>query len=163
MSAELRNSERNTRARKTEVSVMESHTRPTRKPACIDLGTLRMSPFLYPEEASEQQDLIARDMIEEVIDEQRRQGLRPGATPMGSENTTMQRAIKRMAEACASVSAFIHSSTQEGGVTAREISNACGLKIDKSREAILRLIDDGVVRRAGIKPHRYVATTRQIA
>lgn len=135
---------------------------PASQPPRIDLGTLRLSPFLYPNEASEHQDLIARDMIEDVTDEQRRQKLRPGATPMGSENTTMQRAIKRMEEVCATVTAFLIEAPGQGATT-REISDGCALKLDKCREAILRLIEGGTVSRVGTNPYRYAATARKCA
>lgn len=116
---------------------------------------VRLAPFEFPAYASAIQATIARDMIEDVTNEQKRRGLRPGAMPAGSVKVAVQVNADRMARAVQQQILAILKEAPGTPLGTADLRRVMDIKPDKLREVLMQLINAGLITRSGTGPYLY--------
>lgn len=122
---------------------------------------VRLAPFEFPAYASAIQATIARDMIEDVTNEQKRRGLRPGAMPAGSVKVAVQVNADRMARAVQQQILRLMADAPGIPLGTADLRRVMDIKPDKLREVLMQLINEGWITRSGTGPYRYQLTEAQ--
>ena len=133
----------------------------------VALGALakaRLEPFKYPRLAAIVQDDTARDLHEMSEDSQRLAGFRPGAKPSFGNTFVSSGRYHDLKNGERQLDKKILELLSDGRErTALETVDLVGASVDRTRRALGRLSEQGLIIREGASPARYRIKACEVA